>query len=418
MSARITTLPNGLRVISETMEHVETASVGVWVEAGARFEAPEINGVTHLLEHMTFKGTETRSAQALVEEIEDVGGQINAYTTRETTAYYAKMLKEDLGLAVDVVADLVQNAVLDEDELKKERAVVVQEINQSFDTPDDIIYDHFQETVFPEQAVGRPVLGTEDRVMNMPRQAVMDYMTHHYTPANMVLAAAGNLNHDELVDLAQTHFQTAKETTPAPQDPARYIGGDFRHKRDLEQVHLLMGFEGVPYEDDEVYAASVLATLLGGGMSSRLFQEIREKRGLVYSIYAYGSSYTDAGLFGIYAGTSEKELAELVPVTCDEINKTLTGLSEDEVARARAQMKASTLMSLESTSSRAEQLARQLMVYGRPLEIAEVIAKIDAVDAAQAEAVARRIFSTTPTLAAIGPVGALENYDTFKGRFN
>ena len=416
MSVRITTLENGLRIATDTMTQVETVSAGVWVGAGGRFESPLEVGVSHLLEHMTFKGTQKRTAQQIVEEIEDVGGHLNAYTTRETTAYYVKVLKEDTALAIDIIADLALNAVIDEDELKKERSVIIQEIHQSFDTPDDIVYDYFQDAAFPDQPLGRPVLGTADLIAQMPRDTVTAYLKRHYAPHNMVLSVAGNITHEEVVDLARTHFSGGKKNGVEVPAPAQYRGGDFREKRDLEQVHLLIGFEGVPYDADDIYAVSIFSSLFGGGMSSRLFQEVREKRGLVYSVYSYSSSYTDTGLFGIYAGTSKKDLGELIPVVADEINKAVESLSAEEVARARAQMKASTLMSLESPSGRAEQLARQMMVFGRPIPVSEIVEKIDAVDVDAALGAGRKIMGSTPTLTALGPIDDFETYECFSGR--
>ncbi len=411
MSTRVSTLGSGLRVVSDPMDTVETVSVGVWVAVGTRYERPEVNGVSHLLEHMVFKGTERRSAVAIAEEIEAVGGYLNAYTAREHTAYYAKILKEDLALGMDIIADIVQYAVLAPDELARERAVILQEINQAHDTPDDVVFDHFQEAAFPGQSLGRPVLGSTDSVRDMGRDTIIDYMRAHYSAPRMVVAAAGRVDHEALVALAETGFEGLPDGDEAPRHAARYVGGEVREDRDLEQVHVVLGFQGVSHKDPDFYAVSVLSTLLGGGMSSRLFQEVREKRGLVYSIYTFLSCYTDTGLFGIYAGTGEKETEELIPLICDEIAKVCDDVTEEEVARARAQLKAGILMSLESTSSRCEQLARQMMVFGRPLSVAEIVDKIEAVDVDAVKRVARRITAGKPTFAALGPLGRMESYD-------
>ena len=418
MSVQITTLDNGLRVITERMDRVETVSVGAWVGVGARHEPEAVNGVSHLLEHMVFKGTKKRSARAIAEEIEAVGGHMNAYTAREHTAYYAKMLKEDLGLAMDVIGDLVQHATLDADELERERHVVIQEIHQLHDTPDDIVFENFQAVAFPDQALGRSVLGSEALIEGMSRDAVLDYMTTHYAAPVSVVSAAGALDHDRVVDMVRHTFADLPAGAPAAREAARYVGGDVRVDRDLEQVHITLGFEGLAYDDDDYYAASVLSALLGGGMSSRLFQEVREKRGLVYSIYSYQSAYADGGLFGVYAGTGSGEVTELMPLIADELNKVRLSVDEDEVARARAQLKASILMSLESTSSRCEQLARQMLIYGRPVPAEEIVAKVDAVTADDVVRVAERLFSTKPTLSAIGPLANLEADDTFAARLS
>ena len=413
---RETTLASGLKVVTDPMDTVETASLGVWVDAGTRHEPAAVNGVSHLLEHMAFKGTERRSAQDIAEEMDACGGHLNAYTARDHTAYYAKVLKEDAGLALDIISDILQHSTLDAEELAREQAVVVQEINQAIDTPDDIIFDHFQETAYPDQPLGRAVLGTEDLVRSMGRSTVLDYMRGHYSAPRMVLSASGRIDHDQLVEAAEKAFAELPPPMEALTQGAVYRGGDFREERDLEQVHVVVGFDGVAYDDPDYYTASVLSTLLGGGMSSRLFQEVREKRGLVYSIYSFASSYSDGGLFGVYAGTGEDEVAELIPVMCDEIVKVGGGVRDAEVQRARAQLKASILMSLESTTSRCEQLARQVVVYGRPLPVAEVVAKVEAITAEDCARVARRLFAGAPTVTAIGPLAKVEDYDKIAAR--
>ncbi len=415
MSVRATTLDNGLRVVTHTMDAVETVSVGVYIDAGTRNEPAESNGVAHLLEHMAFKGTKRRSAQDIVGEIEAVGGFLNAYTTREHTAYYAKVLKEDAPLAVDILADILQNSVFDETELVRERGVVLQEIGQAHDTPDDVIFDHFQATAFPDQPLGRPVLGDAERIRTMPREAIVSYMRGAYGADGMVLSAAGMIEHDQLVALARTLFTDIPRTAAPDKQPAAYEGGAYREERDLEQVHLALGFPGVGMHDADLYATSVLSTLFGGGMSSRLFQEIRERRGLAYSIHSYSSHYSDCGLFGIYAGTGEAEAAELMPVLCEEIRRLPDSLTEEEVRRARTQLKAATLMSMESTGSRAEQMGEQVLIYGRPIPVAEIVQRIDAVDVAAVAALARRTFTARPSLAVLGPLAHVVPYETLTG---
>ncbi|HLI12983.1 MAG TPA: pitrilysin family protein [Alphaproteobacteria bacterium] len=416
MDVETTVLPNGLRVVSDRMQSVETVSLGVWVGVGTRDEALPQAGISHFLEHMAFKGTRRRTARAIAEEIEAVGGALNAYTARELTAYYAKVLKEDVGLAVDILADILQNSVMDEEELARERTVVLQEIGQAYDTPDDIIYDYFQETAFPGQALGRPVLGSAEVIEAVSREALLGYMARHYGAERMVLTAAGKIDHDRLVELAVASFGDLPRGTPVPVDTARYVGGDFREERELEQVHLVLGLAGLSYHDPDYYALQVFSTLLGGGMSSRLFQEVREKRGLVYSIQAFASSYTDCGVFGVYAGTGEDQVAELVPVVCEELMRAGESATEEEVARARAQLKASILMSLESTGARSEQLAHQMLVFGRPIMTAEVIGKLEAVDRAAIARVAAQLTASRPTVAAIGPLARLEPYESFVAR--
>ncbi|MBV9783520.1 MAG: insulinase family protein [Acidisphaera sp.] len=400
---RVTRLPSGLTVVTERMDRVETVSLGAYVAAGTRHEAAEENGVSHFLEHMAFKGTERRSAAEIAEEIEAVGGHINAYTAREQTAYYVKVLKEDTSLAADIIGDIVTHSTFEPEELERERGVILQEIGQARDTPDDIIFDHFQETAFPAQPMGRPVLGSEALIRAMPRTTLVGYMRRHYAAANTVVAAAGNLEHDAALDLIARHFaELPAEALPAVV-AGRYRGGEFREERDLDQVHIVLGFPSVAYGDVDFYPVLLLSTLLGGGMSSRLFQELREKRGLVYSVYSFTAPYMDGGLFGIYAGTGESEAEELVPVTLEELRRVQRDAGEVELARARAQVKASLLMSLESTGSRCEQLARQLQVFGRVIPTAETVAKLNAVTSEDVRRAAARLFRAAPTLTALGP---------------
>ena len=411
------TLPGGMRFVTDRMDSVESVSLGVWVNAGARNETADINGVSHLLEHMAFKGTARRSALDIAVEIENVGGHLNAYTSRESTVYYATVLKEDAALALDIVSDILLNSTFADDELARERAVVLQEIGQANDTPDDIIFDTFQETAYPDQPLGRAILGTADIVSTMPRDTLKGYIDAQYGSDRMILSAAGNLDHDTLADLAEKAFGGVRASQAEAPQPGVYTGGDNREIRDLEQAHLVMGFEGVGYGDDDYYALAVLSTALGGGMSSRLFQEVREKRGLVYSIYTFSSAYQDGGLFGLYAGTGEEEVAELVTVVCDELRRAAADtMAEEEVARSRAQIKAGVLMSLESTSSRAERIARHLQVYDRVIPVDEIARRIDSVTAEDVRRVAERLLTSAPTLTALGPVGGLQDYDTVKGR--
>jgi predicted Zn-dependent peptidase len=416
MTVQVTRLANGMRVVTDRMESVETVSIGVWVDVGTRHEPAAINGVAHVLEHMAFKGTERRSALDIASEIEAVGGHVNAYTSREHTAYYAKVLKADVGLAVDILADILQHAAFDAAELERERTVILQELGQAQDTPDDIIYDLFQERAFPNQPMGQPVLGRAEIIKSLGRDAVANYLKTTYAAPGMLLVAAGNLAHEALVAMAERAFTALSLRSEARTEAARYEGGEHRETRELEQVHVLLGFPGFAFTDRDYFAASVVSTAFGGGMSSRLFQEVREKRGLAYSIYSFSHSYSDGGIFGIYAGTGEDEAADLMPVLGDELRQLVEGLSSDELARARAQLKAGLLMSLEGTTARCEQQASHMLIHGRPLDPQDLVAHIDAVDEDAVMRVARRVVAGTPTLAALGPVGKLENYARFAER--
>ncbi len=403
----VTRLPSGLLVVTEQMDRVETVSFGAYVASGTRNEAASENGVSHFLEHMAFKGTERRTAAAIAEEIENVGGQINAYTAREQTAYYVKLLHEDLALGVDIIGDILSHSAFEPGEIERERGVILQEIGQANDTPDDIIFDHFQETAYPGQPMGRPTLGTEALIRAMPRDAIAGYMRRHYAAGNMVVGGAGRLDHGEVVRLVEREFGDLPSAMPDASPPGAYGGGEFREERDLDQVHVVLGFPSVSYADPDYFAVLLLSTLLGGGMSSRLFQEIREKRGLVYSIYSFNAPFLDGGLFGIYAGTGAEEAAELVPVTLGELLAVQDHVTREELDRARAQAKAGLLMSLESTGARCEQLARQMQVFGRTIGTAETVAKINAVGIDDVRRVAARVFRGRPTLAALGPAGSV-----------
>ncbi|MEM7223111.1 MAG: pitrilysin family protein [Pseudomonadota bacterium] len=418
MTVQLTTLANGLTVASDRVASVETVSVGAWVDVGTRHEPPEVNGIAHLLEHMAFKGTKRRTALEIAEQIEAVGGHLNAYTGRENTAYYAKVLADDAPLALDVIADILQDSVFDADELAREREVVLQEIGQAHDTPDDIIFDHFQETAYPDQALGRPVLGRAEIVAGLARENLQGYMAGHYGASRMVVAAAGKIEHEDFVAQVQESFDHLPEDSKAALEPAAYTGGEYRENRDLEQVHLLLGFEGVGYRDQDHYGAMVLSSLFGGGMSSRLFQEVREKRGLAYAVYSFVSAFSDGGLFGVYAGTGTRQAADLIPLVCDELNKVAGNVGADELARAKTQLKASVLMSRESTGCRCEQLAQQILTFGRALPVEEIVDKIEAVDEAMLARLTGRLTASRPCLAALGPLDHVASFDRLEAHLS
>ena len=411
MSIQLTTLENGLRIVTDFIPTVETVSLGVWLNVGTRHETASVNGIAHMLEHMAFKGTNRRTALQIASEIEAVGGYLNAYTSRESTAYYARILKQDIGLAVDVLGDILQHSTFDAVEFAREQSVVLQEIGQANDTPDDIIFDYFQDTCYPNQPMGRPTLGQAEIVQNLTPAIVKNYMKEHYGAQQMVFAAAGNINHQHLVDQVSAHFSSLKPNGIIDTEPAAYKGGDYRLDKDLEQVHLVLGFESFPYQHPDYYTVSVLSTLLGGGMSSRLFQEIREKRGLVYSIYAAASSYLDSGQFTIYAGTGQDEVKDLLPVVCEELRKLPKTLTKIEIDRAKTQLKASLMMGLESTSNRCERLANQMLIYKRSLSPQEITQAIDAVSMNDISSVAIKIFQSPLTLTALGPIKHVLPFD-------
>ena len=417
MSVNLTTLPNGFRIVTEHMPGLQSAAIGVWVLAGARHEDAPQNGIAHFLEHMAFKGTKTRSALDIAEAIEDVGGYINAYTSREVTAYYARVLAEDVPLALDVVADILRNPVFDPREIEVERGVILQEIGQALDTPDDIIFDWLQEKAYPDHPLGRTILGPEDRVRAFSREDLQSFVGQHYIPGQMILSAAGAVDHDALVKAAEALFAdmaAAPCFTPAT---ARFQGGESRHIKDLEQAHFALAFESPDYSDDRIYAAQIYSSALGGSMSSRLFQEIREKRGLCYTIYAQAGAYADTGMTTIYAGTSADQLEGLAQITVDEMKRAADDMTQAEVDRARAQMKAGLLMGLESPSNRAERLARMLQIWGRVPDLSEVVERIDAVSLKEVCALAGDLASRAPAAMALyGPVQAAPSLEALQER--
>ncbi|MBB3930567.1 putative Zn-dependent peptidase [Kaistia hirudinis] len=417
MTVRVTKLSSGLTVATHAMDHLESAALGVWVGAGSRLEGPAEHGISHLLEHMAFKGTSRRSATDIAEEIEAVGGEVNAATSVETTSYYARILKDDAELAVDILSDILCHSAFDAAELAREQHVIVQEIGASLDTPEDRVFDFFIEGAFPEQPLGRTILGTEETVRRTRPDDLFSYLDRHYHGPSMVLSAAGAVDHDRIVAAAEAQFASLPSSAVPTPPIARYRGGDVRESRPLMEAQVLLGFEGLPYASDDFHAVQILAALLGGGMSSRLFQEVREKRGLCYSIYSFHWSFADTGLFGIHAATGAEDIPELMPVLLGELERAASDISEAELSRARAQLRASLLMSLESPAARAGQLARQMLLFGRPITTEELVARIDAVSVERVRRLAERIFTSgSPTMAAIGPIDKLIERDRIAER--
>jgi len=384
--------------------------------AGGRHETAAQNGIAHFLEHMAFKGTKRRSALQIAEEIEDVGGYINAYTSREMTAYYARILKDDVALALDVIGDIVLNPAFDPKELEVERHVILQEIGQALDTPDDIIFDWLQEVSYPDQSFGRTILGPAERVAKFARADLQTFVKDNYGPAQMILSAAGGVDHDAIVKQAEAIFGGLVARPQAAFQSATFKGAERREVKDLEQVHFAMAFDAPGYRHPDVYAAQVYSMVMGGGMSSRLFQKIREERGLCYSIFAQSGAYEDAGQITVYAGTSAEEIGDLCLITVDEMKRAAEDMSDAEVARARAQIKAGMLMGLESPSSRAERIARLLAIYGRVPDVSESVAKIDAVTTADVRRYGEGLCSVDNALALYGPVAAAPSLEEIRQR--
>nr|WP_255766494.1 pitrilysin family protein [Nereida sp. MMG025] len=410
-------MPNGFRIVTEHMDGLKSASIGIWVQAGGRHETLAQNGIAHFLEHMAFKGTAKRSALQIAEAIEDVGGYINAYTSREMTAYYARVLENDVPLALDVIGDIVLNPVFDEAEIEVERGVILQEIGQTLDTPDDIVFDWLQEQAYPDQPIGRTILGPSERVSSFTRDDLSGFVGQHYAPGQMILAAAGAVDHDALVAAAEAMFGHLPAQPASVIEPAAFQGGERREVKDLEQVHFALALEGPNYRDPMIYTAQIFATAFGGGMSSRLFQEVREKRGLCYTIFAQAGAYADTGLTTIYAGTSADQIGELAHITMDELKRAACDMSPEEVARARAQMKAGMLMGLESPSARCERLARMISIWDRVPDLNEAVERIDAVTTGDVKDYAANLATSAGSaLALYGPVSAAPHLDDLKAR--
>lgn len=415
MGVEVTKLPTGLTVVTDTMPHLETAALGVWAGVGGRDEKPDEHGISHLLEHMAFKGTTTRSAREIVESIEAVGGDLNAGTSTETTAYYARVLKADVPLALDVLADILANPSFVPEELEREKSVIVQEIGAAQDTPDDVVFEHLNELCFPDQPMGRSLLGTAKTLEAFDRDKLHGYLSTHYRGPDMVVAAAGAVDHQRVVEDVTRRFASFNGgPAPKPQPAAFGKGGSRVVHRDLEQAHLTLALEGVPQADPSLFSLQVFTNILGGGMSSRLFQEVRENRGLCYSIYTFHAPYSDTGFFGLYTGTDPADAPEMMEVVVDIIGNAVETLGDAEVARAKAQMKAGLLMALESCSARAEQLARHILAYGRPQTLQEMIAKIEAVSVESTRDAARALLARSkPAVVALGSGRGLDTAVTF-----
>jgi predicted Zn-dependent peptidase len=410
MSVALTTLKSGINVVTDTMPHLETASLGVWVNSGSRDERREEHGISHFLEHMAFKGTQRRSARQIAEEIEAVGGDLNAATSAENTAYYARVLKADVPLALDVLADILSEPAFDREELAREQNVIIQEIGAVADTPDDLVFEHLQDIAFPDQPLGRSILGTAKTVKSFDGNKLRDYLARHYRAPDIVIAAAGAVDHAAVVGEVEKRFASFNGPhSPAP-EAARFGGGTHVEKRELEQVHIALALPGLAQQDPALYSLQMFTNVVGGGMSSRLFQEAREKRGLCYSIYSFHAPYSDVGMFGLYAGTDAADSSELMRLIVDEIANTAETISEAEIARTKAQMKAGLLMALESSGDRIGQLARQMIAWGRPIPLDELVEKVEAVTVESARAAGRALIRRgKPAIAVIGHGSGLES---------
>lgn len=387
-------LPNGLRIVTRPMPGLVTASIGVWVDSGSRYETLETNGIAHFLEHMVFKGTATRTAKQIALEIETVGGSMNAWTSREHTAFYARVLSDHTGLALDMIADMLLHSTFDPEEIRRERQVVLQEIGEVEDTPSDVLFDRYQQSIFPDQSVGWPVLGPADNVAGFEGQDLRDYLSKNYGARRLIVAASGGIDPSDIRKQAERLFGDLPTGLERPQVHATYKANSYVEKRECEQSHVIYGYPSLSYLDDDLYSLQLLSTLFGGGMSSRLFQSIREEKGLAYSVFSFAASFADTGTFGIYAGTSPDLLDQLDEAVRSEVGLLLkNNVSADELQTAKNQLKASQLMALESCPAVCEDIARQMLVFGNIKSAEEIAQRIDAVTNTDIARVAERMFA-------------------------
>ncbi len=410
---QIITLKNGLRIATDQMKEIETVSIGVFIKTGSRNEDIKINGISHFLEHMAFKGTKKRSAKQIAEEFEGIGGYINAFTSREKTVYYVKVLKEYAEFAVEFLADILQNSMFDKEEIKKESEVILQELAMTIDTPDDIVFDYFQETAFPNQALGRSILGIEKNIRKFSSADFIKYIEKHYSYENMVISACGNIKKEDLTKWVTKYFTKLSKNAIETAEKSLYVGGFFKKEKKLEQVNYLLGFKGVSYHDKKYYDAQILSMILGGGMSSRLFQELRENHGLAYSVYAFNSCFEDSGIFGIYGGTTPDKCEKMINSISNEIKKICDKIEDVELERVKTQFCASLKMAKESTSSRMQKLGSDILLFNKTYSDEDIVEKFKHITKKDITKIAQQIFSSKPTTAMIGKVKKIEEKTNF-----
>ncbi|HLV73218.1 MAG TPA: pitrilysin family protein [Vulgatibacteraceae bacterium] len=408
-TVRRTVLPGGLRIITESMPAVRSAAFGIWSAVGSRDEAPADAGASHYLEHVLFKGTRRRTALDISAAIDAVGGDLNAFTAKEYTCYYARVLDTDLPLAIDVVSDMVVDSVNRPEDVEAERGVILEEIHMRDDDPGDLIHDEFAAALYGDTPLGRPILGTEESINALSRDRIHAYYREHYTPPNLVVSAAGSVDHDEVVRLVSRAFEgrltgdaapapPRVDGEPAPVDPRTVV-----IEKDTEQTHIILGGAGVSRTDERRFALGVLNAALGGGMSSRLFQEIREKRGLAYSVYSYTAQYADSGIFGVYAGCQHAKADEVLTICRDEIARAADeGLTDEELERGKGQLRGAMVLGLEDTGSRMSRIGKSELVYETLLPVDEVLARIDAVTLDDVRAIAQDVLTAPQALTMIG----------------
>ena len=412
-------LDNGLTIVSETLSHTQTVAINLLVKFGSRFESPELSGISHFLEHMSFKGTKNRSAKQIAEEFELLGAHFNAYTGRESTVYTVFLLKEHVEEALNILADIIQNSTFDQIEVDRERTVILQEIAQCLDSPDDVVFDNLQAVVFKDQPMGCPIIGTAEIIKNINSEALKKYVSNYYNASQMILAIAGNIEHSKVLELANKYFSSLKSGLPIKASEAKYIGGHKYHTKDLEQVQIQMCFNGISMIDEEYYISLLLSGILGEGMSSRLFQEVREKRGLVYSVGTYNLTYSDIGTFNLYAGTDEKKTNEVIEVMADEFMKMEQKISDQELQRAKERIKTGIMASKELSSHRASELASDYAIFGKHITATETLEKINKINKEDIQHFCKKLYSgSVVSISSIGKVDKITAYEKVIGLFS
>ena len=415
---KLSTLDNGLRIVTHHMPAFESVTFGVWNNVGSRDEHEEINGTAHFLEHMAFKGTTTKTAKEIAEKVDNVGGFMNAFTSEETTAYFVQLLEQNLQVGIDVISDILQNSTFEPEELEKERGVILQEIGMYLDDPSEMVGDYWQRTAFPNQPIGRLIIGKKEIIQSIKRDKIVNFMQNNYHPSKMVVSAAGKINHENFVEQISNSMINLPNGNINKRVKALYQGGEYREEKALEQVHLVLGFKGLDYYDEDYYALKIYSAIMGAGMSSRLFQEIREKRGLVYSIHTSSRSFYDTGTFQVFAGTGEKQIQELIPVLCDELQNAPKNLTDKEIEKSKTQLRSATLMATESTMSNAAIAVHQVFTKEKLINIEEILEKIKNVSKSSIEKAAKKLLSSKPTVSSIGPIKKLEHLDNIVKRLN
>lgn len=416
----LTKFDNGINVITDKMNETETVSTSIWVNVGSRYEDEQNSGISHFLEHMAFKGTKTRTARQIAEEFDNIGGHFNAYTSREQTVYTAKVLKDDFAVAADILSDILQNSTFDEEELERERDVILQEIAMTNDTPDDVIFDHHQSTAYSEQPFGRSILGSEANVQSITQGQLKNFMASYYHPKRMVISVAGNIDHVDVSDFWAKHFNdTRQDVELAQKEKAKYKGGEYRQEKDLEQVHIVIGFNGVDYLSEDYYAMHAISNILGGGMSSRFFQEIREKKGLAYSVGAYSSSYEDTGILNFYGGTTPDKANEMITTMATEANKCIESITDKELDRVKAQIKSSLIMGMERSGFRSEDNGKNITCFKRFISADEHMEKLSAVTTQKVQQLlGESVIGKKLTFSSIGKISGLMDYEEVEKLFS